>query len=81
MHSYRSLEMAISFDALRVGQTYRLTNYGDIREFSVVRRLSDKNYLLKDKISLEHYELQELVRYGIGKDYDLDQINDYGDII
>lgn len=73
--------MAIAFDGLRVGQTYRLTNYGDTREFKVMKRLSDRNYLVKDKISLEQYELQELVRYGTGRDYDLDQINEYGDII
>jgi hypothetical protein len=73
--------MAIAFDALRVGRTYRLTNYGDAREFEVVKRLSDRNYLLKDKISLERYELSELVRYGVGKDYDLDEINEFGEII
>lgn len=73
--------MAIAFDALRVGHTYRFVNYGERREFAVVKRLSDKNYLLKDKISMEEYELEELVRYGKGKDYDLDEINDAGNII
>ena len=73
--------MAIAYDALRVGRTYRLTNYGEAREFVVMRRLGDRNYLLKDKLSLEQYELSELVCYGIGKDYDLDEINEYGEII
>ena len=73
--------MAIAYDALRVGRTYRFTNYGEVREFEVVKRLSDKNFLLKDKISLERYELAELVRYGKGKDYDMDEINEAGDII
>lgn len=73
--------MAMAFDALRVGRTYRLTNYGEEREFQVVRRLSDKNYILQDKITMEKYELSDLVRYGTGKDYDLDEINEAGNII
>lgn len=73
--------MAIAYDALRVGRTYRLTNYGEIREFTVMKRIADRNYILKDKITLEHYELADLVRYGTGKDYDLDEINAAGDII
>jgi hypothetical protein len=73
--------MAMAFDALRVGRTYRIKNYGEIREFEVVRRLSDKNYLVKDKVTLEKYELYELVQWGTGKDYDLDEINEFGDII
>ena len=73
--------MAMAYDTLRVGRTYRLTNYGEKREFEVVRRLSDRNYLLKDKLTLERYELSELVCYGVGKDYDLDEINEAGDVI
>lgn len=73
--------MAMAFDALRVGRTYRLTNYGEVREFVVMKRLSGQNYLIKDRISLEQYELADLVRYGVGKDYDLDEINQYGEII
>lgn len=71
----------MAFDALRVGRTYRLKNYGEVHEFEVVRRISDRNYLVKDKISLERYELTDLVRWGTGKDYDLDEINEWGDII
>lgn len=46
-----------------------------------MKRLSGHNYIIKDCISLEEYELADLVRYGVGKDYDLDEINRYGDII
>ena len=73
--------MAMSFDALRVGHTYRMRNYDDVREFKIVRRLSDRNFLIQDTVTLEKMELEDLVRYGKGKDYDLDEINDYGDII
>lgn len=73
--------MAMSFDTLRVGHTYRMRNYDDVREFKIVRRLSDRNFLIQDVVTLEKMELEDLVRYGKGKDYDLDEINDYGDII
>lgn len=73
--------MAMSFDALRVGHTYRLRNYDDVREFKVVRRLNDKNFVVQDTGTMEKFELEDLVRYGKGKDYDLDEINRQGDII
>ena len=73
--------MAMSFNALRVGHRYRLRNYDDVREFTVVGRLHDQNYMVQDLMTMERYELQELVRYGKGKDFDLDEINQYGDII
>jgi hypothetical protein len=73
--------MAMSFDALRVGHTYRLRNYDDIREFKVVRKLNDKNFVVQDTGTMENFELEDLVRYGKGKDYDLDEINRQGDII
>lgn len=73
--------MAMSFNALRVGHTYRIRNYDDVRDFKVVRRLTEKNFLIQDVATLENMELEDLVRYGKGKDYDLDEINKYGDII
>lgn len=73
--------MAMSFNALRVGHTYRLRNYDDVREFTVVRRLNDKNFVVQDKGTLEKFELEDLVRYGRGKDFDLDEINQQGEII
>lgn len=73
--------MAMSFNALRVGHTYRMRNYDDVREFKVVRRLTDKNFLIEDVVTMEKLELEDLVRYGRGKDFDLDEINSRGDII
>lgn len=73
--------MAMSFDTLRVGHTYRLRNYDDVKKFKVMRRLTDRNFLVQDIETMEKYELEDLVRYGKGKDYDLDEINKEGDII
>ena len=71
----------MSFNALRVGHFYRLRNYEEVRSFEVVRRLSDRNFMVQDLTTLEQFELEDLVRYGKGKDYDLDEINKNGDII
>lgn len=73
--------MAMAFDTLRVGHTYRMKNYDDVREFKVLRRLTDKNFIIQDITTMEKMELEDLVRYGKGKDYDLDEINEHGDIV
>ncbi len=64
----------ISFDNIRVGNKYILKNYDDVFEFEVMERLSDINYRLKDLHTLEWYELEDLVRWGKGKDFEVREI-------
>lgn len=66
--------MAMALDNLRVGRIYRLVNYGEERFIEIMARLSGENFKVKDLATLEMYELEELLRWGIGKDYDLDEI-------
>jgi len=66
--------MALALDNLRVGRVYHLTNYGEKRELEVLARLGKENFKVKDLDTLEIYELDELLRWGIGKDYDLDEL-------
>jgi hypothetical protein len=61
----------ISFDNVRVGNTYVLKNYDDTYEFEVLERLGRENFKLKDLHTLEKYELEDLVRWGKGKDFEL----------
>jgi hypothetical protein len=63
--------MSISFDTIRVGKKYYLINHGERHEFSVVEKINNQNFKLKDLYTLEIYELEDLVRYGKGKDYEL----------
>jgi hypothetical protein len=63
--------MAMSFDSLRVGKKYILRNLGEKNEFQVQERKSNDDFIVKDIYSLEVYCLQDLIRYGKGKDYDL----------
>lgn len=65
----------ISFDTIRVGKKYYLQNFGDLYEFEVLERLSTNNFTLKDLHTLETYQLEDLIRWGKGKDYDLRERN------
>ncbi len=63
--------MSISFDTIRVGKKYYLINHGEKHDFIVLSRLSHQNFQVKDLHTLELYELEDLIRYGKGKDYEL----------
>lgn len=65
---------ARSFDTIRVGKRYRLQNLGETFEFEVIKRLSDQNFSLKDLHTLEVYELDDLIRWGRGNDFDFDEL-------
>ncbi|WP_143961639.1 hypothetical protein [Litoribacter populi] len=66
--------MPLALDNLRVGRVYRFINMGEIRNLEVMARLSGENFKVKDLDTLEYYELEELLRWGKGKDYDLDEV-------
>ncbi|WP_299757188.1 hypothetical protein [uncultured Pontibacter sp.] len=66
--------MAISIDNLRKGKKYRLTNYGETFEFQVMDMPEENMYRVKDLLTLENYFLNELIKYGKGKDYDLEEL-------
>gem|GEM_PF-300063 len=67
-------DMPLALDNLRVGRIYNFVNYGEERQIVVLARLSGKNFKVKDLATLEIYELDELLRWGIGPDYDLDEV-------
>lgn len=66
--------MAIALDNLRVGRFYELTNMGEKRKLEILARLSGSNFQVKDMDTTEVYTLEELLRWGKGKDYELDEI-------
>lgn len=63
----------ISFDVLRTGRKYRLVNHGEIHEFTIERILTN-DFLVKDMLTLESYHLKDLIKYGKGKDYLLEEV-------
>ena len=64
----------LSFDVLRTGKKYRLINYGDKHEFVVESVLGNGDFKVKDLLALERFRLKELITYGKGKDYMLEEI-------
>lgn len=66
--------MPIALDNLRVGRKYQLINMGEIRNLEIVARLQGTNFQVKDLDTLEFYTIQELLQWGLGKDYDIDEL-------
>ncbi|MBB6610214.1 hypothetical protein H7F15_04110 [Pontibacter sp. Tf4] len=66
--------MALAFNNLRKGSKYRLQNHGETFEFVVMEIQEGDRFILKDLHTLELYQLQDLLRYGKGKDYDLSEL-------
>lgn len=75
MSSFVFIMKGLSFNAMRVGLKYTLTNYGDFYEFEVIGPLEQDNLKLKDLNTLETYELYDLVRFGKGKDFEIREIS------
>lgn len=66
--------MPIALDNLRVGRRYVLVNQGEIRNLEIIARLFGDNFKVKDLDTLELYTIAELLQWGKGKDYDLDEM-------
>lgn len=63
-----------SFNIIRVGQRYRLTNYGDTYTFEVLEIVSNENCLVRSLDTLEPYNLGDLIKFGKGDDFDFEEI-------
>lgn len=64
----------LSFDVLRVGKKYTLTNFGETREFEVERILVNHDFEVKDLFTLERYLLKDLIKYGKGHDFEIREL-------
>jgi len=63
--------MAMSWDSMRVGKSYRLINFGEKTDFQILEVFPGPDFKVKDIHTLEIFNLSDLVRYGQGKDYEL----------
>jgi hypothetical protein len=68
--------MAMSLDSLRVGRVYDFINHGERRRLEVLARISANDFKVKDLDTTEVYTFEELLRWGRGKDYELDEVID-----
>lgn len=67
--------MAISIDNLRIGLKYHLKNYGEERDFVVLEKTAEDDFKIKDLNTLEIYQFQDFIRFGIATDYELYEIS------
>ena len=65
----------LSFDVLRTGKKYRLTNFGERHDFIIEHILGNGDFKVKDLHTLERYNLRELITYGKGNDFLLEDIH------
>ena len=65
----------LSFDVLRVGKKYRLTNYGDQYDFIIESIMANGDFKVKDLHTLERYHLKDTLKFGIGDDFLLEHLS------
>ena len=65
----------MSIDNLRIGKTYFLRNHGETSSFLVMETIGKDDFRLKDLLTMEMYLLSDLLKYGVGNDFDLHEIN------
>ncbi|MFZ9046870.1 MAG: hypothetical protein ACO2ZZ_13510 [Cyclobacteriaceae bacterium] len=61
----------LAVSSLRVGERYRVTNYGDVYEVELVDILSNGNCVFKDLFTLEKVLLEDILQFGKGKDWEI----------
>lgn len=61
----------MSLDNMRIGKNYFLRNHGEKTSFSVLETSGGNDFKIKDLLTLEIYQFGELLRYGIGDDFEL----------
>ena len=66
----------LSFSVVRVGKKYKLVNYGEQHEFIIERILGNDDFRVKDIHTLERFNLKELISYGQGKDFTIEDLNE-----
>lgn len=63
--------MSLSLGSLRVSRRYCLVNYGEKIEFVVLEIFPNDRIKVQHMYTLEIFWLDELTRYGKGKDFEL----------
>ena len=64
----------LAFSSLRVGSKYKLINFGDINEF-VIEKILPNDFAVKDLLTMERYQLKELIKFGKGKDFEIRELD------
>ena len=71
---WRPIEMSISTNVFRTGKSYRLINHGEEYEFTIEEFVGEDDFVLRDIHTLEYYKFNDLLKFGQGEDYSLEEI-------
>ena len=63
----------ISTNVFRMSKFYRMVNHGETYEFQLLEFKGHDDYLLRDIYTLETYLFSDLIKFGKGKDYLLEE--------
>ena len=72
--SNKKSPLRASFNTMRVGMRYKLVNHGDTSIFEVLEILSGDDCVVRSLDTLETFNLKDLIRFGMGEDYEFDEI-------
>ena len=61
----------LTFNVLRVGKKYRLTNYQERTDFIVEEILENENFRIKDIHTMEILFMKDLIKFGKGIDFEI----------
>ncbi|MEP1094855.1 MAG: hypothetical protein ABJG78_07070 [Cyclobacteriaceae bacterium] len=64
----------LAFTSMRVGESYKLINYGETSEFRLVEVLNRYDYRLQDIHTMELYNMSDLTKFGKGGDFELREL-------
>ena len=64
----------MSYDNMRIGKKYFIRNHGETTSFLILETQGIDDFKIKDLLSLELYSFADLIRFGIGKDFELYEI-------
>lgn len=64
----------MSHDNMRVGKNYFIKNHGETTRFLVLETEGSNDFKIKDLLTLDTYIFGDLIRYGIGADFELYEI-------
>ncbi len=67
--------MALSFANLQTGHKYLLRNYGEDVKFVILEILGNNECSVKHLETLEIFMLSDLIKYGKGPDYEINEID------
>ena len=66
---------SMSINNLKVGQCYFIKNHGESTSFMVLEMVGEEDFRIKDLLSLEVYQLSDLLKYGRGNDFELNELD------